>query len=184
MERDDVINNYFEWLCSLVPCPRRRVTYRKLLYLLFDKEFTYTVLLDENRASDGVHMRYRFGDIADYHHSIIATYLDDKPCSMLEMLVSLALRCEENIMGDPKFGDRTGQWFWDMIESLGLTNEDDIHFDKQLANKKIDRFLNRDYELNGRGGLFTFDNPPLRLREKEIWWQMMHYLNEIIYERR
>lgn len=51
---------------------------------------------------------------------MIASYLDNRPCSVLEMIIALAIRLEEHIMDDPDIGNRTGQWFWDMIVSLGL----------------------------------------------------------------
>lgn len=54
----------------------------------------------------------------------------------LEMIIALAIRLEEHIMDDPDIGNRTGQWFWDMIVSLGLGSEGLIDV--------IRRFLNRD----------------------------------------
>ena len=43
---------------------------------------------------------------------MISAYLDNKTCSVLEMMIALAIRCEEHIMDDPDVGNRTGQWFW------------------------------------------------------------------------
>ena len=41
------------------------------------------------------------------------------------MMIALAIRCEEHIMDDPDAGDRTGQWFWSMLVSLGLGSMDE-----------------------------------------------------------
>jgi len=95
------------------------------------------------------------------------------------MMAALAFRCEEQIMSDAEYGDRTGEWFWAMIESLGLTGMDDEHFNKQFADDVVDRFLDRNYSRNGEGGLFTVQNPRRDMRSTEIWYQMCFYLNDI-----
>ena len=45
-----------------------------------------------------------------------------------------------------------------MIDNLGLESMYDDNFDKVYADKIIYRFLNREYEPNGDGGLFTVHN--------------------------
>ena len=92
-------------------------------------------------------------------------------------MVALALRCEETIMDDPTLGNRTGQWFWGMITSLGLGSMSDDKYDKAYVNAIISRFLSRDYEPNGKGGLFTVKNCEQDMRDIEIWHQ---YLNSIV----
>ena len=96
------------------------------------------------------------------------------------MMVALAIRCEETIMDDTEYGDRTGQWFWKMISSLGLSSMSDDMFDKKYATYVINRFLNREYEPNGKGGLFTINNCDEDLRNVEIWYQLCWYLDSII----
>ena len=62
MNIDDINNDYFEWLYNLV-CDglyAGRNSYRKLLMFLHNTEFTWTIPMDENRASDGIDLRYRF----------------------------------------------------------------------------------------------------------------------------
>ena len=65
-----------------------------------------------------------------------------------------------------------------MFDNLGL---------KEMTNGKvdanngyildiIDRFLYREYEKDGTGGLFRTSNPDKDMREEEIWYQMMEYL--------
>lgn len=178
MDRDRIENDYFEWLFELV-CGKRYakdISYRKLLTLLHNTEFTYIIPMDENRASDGISIRNRFLTVNNYRSDSI-----DRPCSVLEMMVGLAIRCEENIMDDPRLGDRTGQWFWGMINNLGLGAMYDSNFDKRYAIDTIQRFLNRDYEPNGKGGLFTIKKCDEDLRNVEIWHQLCWYLDSIYH---
>ena len=111
---------------------------------------------------------------------MIAAFLDNQPCSVLEMMIALAIRCEEHIMDDPDVGNRTGQWFWNMIMNLGLGSMTDDQFDKRYAEQVIERFLNREYEQDGEGGLFTVKHCKHDLRTVEIWYQMCWYLDEIV----
>lgn len=174
-------NEYFEWMCKIVHDTKytRRSSYKKLLKYLHDREFEFIIDMDSNRAEDGMDLRSRFA--YDYKRlgPTIAEYLDDGPCSILEMMVALAIRCEEHIMDDPEMGNRTGQWFWGMIENLGLKSMTDNRFDERYVEKVIDRFLNREYEENGEGGLFTVNRCAFDLRTVEIWYQMCWYLDEI-----
>lgn len=180
--RDRINDEYFEWLYTLVCGGRfvKQYPYRKLLTRLHSTEFTYVIPRDRNRADDGVGLRYRFSLIQGYEDSydLIMECLDG-PCSVLEMMVALAIRCEENIMDDPTMGDRTKQWFWNMIVNLGLGSMLDDHFDRQFVDSTIDRFLNREYDRDGKGGLFRIRNNNRDLRKVEIWYQLCWYLDSI-----
>ena len=82
-------------------------------------------------------------------------------------------------MDNPDYGDRTGQWFWGMMRSLGLSSMLDHIYDAEKVDKILDVFLNRCYEPNGAGGLFTIRGCKKDLRYVEIWYQLMWYLNTI-----
>lgn len=184
MIKDTLQKRYFDWMCDIV-CGSdeyRTVSYVKLLTFLHDTEFTYIESLDENRAQGGIDFRYRFGYENNYSSSIIARHLDDRPCSVLEMMVAMAFRVEEEIMDDFTYGDRTGQWFWNMIVNLGLGNMCDSVFDEEKAHDIITRFLNREYDYDGKGGLFTVANSEYDMRGVDIWTQFMWYLNDVIDE--
>ena len=170
---------YFDWL-YLTVCEGRyseERTYRKLFHALHDIEFTYIVVKDSNRADDGKKLRRRFAtDILndkEAEHKILG------PCSVLEMTIALAIRCEETIMDDPEYGDRTKEWFWQMITNLGLGGLHDGNFDIHYVESTVARFLNRDIEPNGRGGLFIVKNCDCDLRNMEIWNQLLRYLENI-----
>jgi hypothetical protein len=95
------------------------------------------------------------------------------------MMVALAVRCEEDMMYDPDYGDRTAQWFWGMVRSLGLGGMMDSVYDPDRVEAVIQRFLNRDYEPNGKGGLFTLRHAPFDARKVDIWYQLCWYLDEL-----
>lgn len=178
MGRDDLINRYFEWLCSLV-CGHRyskQISYDKLLMRLHYTEFTYLHPMDENRAKDGIGLRWRFA--WEHGYNSVPACLDG-PCSVLEMMVRLSLYCEENIMDNPLIGNRTGQWFWGMIINLGLGGMTDNRFDKRYVDDVIQRFLNREYDSDGKGGLFYIKDCDRDVRDMEIWHQLCRYLNSI-----
>lgn len=176
---ENIENEYFEWLYGIV-CKSSKKSYKRLIDYLHQVDFTYTVLLDENRERDGIDLRYRFGYEKDYSINTIFELLGGYPCSILEMMIALAIRCEENIMDDPDVGDRTGQWFWCMVESLGLDEMTDSRFDRDYVDDVVSIFLSRDYGRNGEGGLFTVNHARGDMRKIEIWYQMCWYLDELL----
>ena len=175
-------DRYIEWLCDTV-CQNNRFVnptmYTRLFTKLYDTQFTYILPLDGNRAADGALLRYRFGSIHEVPESVISTELDSQKCSVLEMMVALASRCEDQIMSDESLGDRTHVWFWTMVENLGLLAMDDSHFSDEIVDESLYIFLNRKYSPNGDGGLFYVKHPKKDLTKVEIWYQMYWYLNEI-----
>lgn len=89
-------------------------------------------------------------------------------------MVALAKRMELG-MDDPAYGNRLPQWFWQMIATLGLKGMWGSHFDKNAVDFTIDRFLDRDYQPDGKGGLFYIRGCKYDLTQVEIWTQMCWY---------
>lgn len=180
--KNNIKSLYFEWLTKLVSTDNqpKELSYRKLFHYLFNTDFTYIIERDSNRANDGYDFRYRFGYLNNISVEEINNIFKNKPCSMLEMMISLSYKIEESIMDDPDVGNRTGQWFWNMIVNLGLGHMFDSKFNKDYCDKIIAKFLNREYEPNGKGGLFTIYSPDNHydLRTVEIWYQAMWYLDD------
>lgn len=180
--RDRINDEYFEWLFNIV-CSRQTspyISFRKLIMRLHDINFKYLIPRDRNRADDGVDLRRRFILANNYDdiYDTVMRYLSG-PCSVLEMMLALAVRCEETIMDDPEYGDRTSQWFWMMITNLGLGSMTDKHFDRALVDDVINTFLSRKYKPDGTGGLFIIKNCRRDLRDVEIWYQLHWYLDTI-----
>lgn len=176
-----MLKNYFNWMYRLVFREEddKSMSYQKLLHHLDRTEFVYTIPLDGCRAEDGINLRYRFGHEGRVPQAKIARYLDVRPCSILEMMVALALRCED-IMEDNVFGDRVPLWFHDMLVSLHLTEMDDYGYDPVYVDYVLNRFLDREYRPNGDGGLFTVHCYRGDMRSIEIWYQMCAYTNDIL----
>lgn len=179
----DVIHEYFCWMYSLV-CDdtyTNNLSYRKLFMALYSRRFTFILPMDESREKDGLALRMRFE--AEQGFEGAYQKLAPFPCSVLEMMVALALKCEENIMSNYSEGNRTSQWFWTMIVNLGLNHMNDGNFDKDYVDSVIDNLLDRRYEKDGTGGLFKTSNPEVDMRTTDIWYQMCYYLLEIVDEK-
>ena len=64
MSREELRKEYFEWLCEFVYDEKRMsrgLSYNNMFSFLFDTPFHWTMTMDENRAADGIDLRYRFG---------------------------------------------------------------------------------------------------------------------------
>lgn len=178
---DQITNEYFDWLYDYVCTGRahKDISYRKLFMYLHSVEFTYSVDGDDNRAYDGICLRRRFAHTkAEEDYDYIIDILDG-PCSVLEMILALAIRCEEEIMDDPRYGDRVKQWFWSMLKNMGLNMMTDDNFDRGYVEDAIYTMLNRKYDRYGRGGLFYIPGCKDDLRKFQIWTQLCWFLNEI-----
>ena len=177
--------NYFDWLYDSMTKGRvhDKLSYRKMFKILHTIPFKYYIRNDINRAADGIELRTRFLDEFNYD----SKYLDylRSPCSVLEMMAGLAIRCEETIMSDTRYGDRTLQWFWYMMSSLQISwITDDIFNESQeyaenYIKEHIQNFLTHNYEPNGKGGLFYIRSCKEDMRNEEIWKQLCWFLNTI-----
>ncbi|MBR5862192.1 MAG: hypothetical protein IKZ08_02585 [Bacteroidales bacterium] len=181
MDTSDIRNKYFEWLCDIVggSVATESVSYSGLLMRLHSIDFRWQRALDADRADWGVEMRYRFAQTQGYGDDFDVRVHLGGTCTVLEMMIALAVRCEEDIMADPEYGDRTSQWFWSMIVSLGLGSMHNANLDVDHVDAVIQKFLDREYGSDGKGGLFTLRNAPFDAREVDIWYQLCWYLDEI-----
>lgn len=180
MRRTEINNLYFNWIVDIIKNgahgAAKRLSYKRLLHHLHEIEFYYLIPMDNNRLQDGIELRYRFGRENSIPPSEIATYLDVQTCSILEMMVALAVRCEEQFISRLDGKSRAGEWVWRMLESLGLRDMNDKNFDIWQVDSVIDRFLKREYRPDGAGGLFYIEGCTRDLRNVEIWYQLNWYL--------
>lgn len=131
---------------------------------------------DGNRAVDGEEMRYEFIVYAGEGVNNVAAdesleQLLPKPCSVLEMLVALAIRIDRDIMGEPSINN-VQFWFRSMLCNIGA-------YDAPLpmAKGRIRSWLNREYDRNG--AMFRLQRPYRDQRKIGIWEQMSDYVNEL-----
>lgn len=177
MDASNIQACYYEWLTSRVFRFTNDINeYSKLLYTLHQIEYKCCLEKDLNRYEDGLELKKTFcwgvGISSSY-----ANYLGDQ-CSVLEMMVALAVRCETTIMSDPSYGDRTWFWFMSMLESMGLDSQKDISFDEDYVVNCVSTMLNRTYDEYGNGALFKVNYPVYDMRKAEVWTQMNWYLAE------
>ena len=163
--------NYFAWLCMwAVPDGQKRSDYSELLTALNNTEFTWTVNHDENRAADGIQLRTIYEDET-------GEWCDQGgPCSVLEMLLALSIRCDSEIMYDPYEPNRADKWFWMMIENLGMDIFVNGSFVQDGYNSAIFRFLGRKYGKSGQFCLFPIPEMSTKFQKIELIYQMNYYL--------
>lgn len=171
-------DDYYFWLLDIIDSiayPDEK--YSEVLEKLYETEFYDLVPNDINRAEDGYELRGRFASEIGEHEYYVMDALY-KGCSVLEVMIALAMRWEENIAWDPDYGDRTYKWFWIMMDNLGLTFYDDEKYDETEVENILQSFLERKYCTDGRGGLFRINNPNIDMTKVEIWLQMNYYFDE------
>lgn len=156
---------YYGWLMDMIGGPGE---YSLVLKKLNEMEYTSPIAMDENRAEDGLLLRYY------YKKETGKNCEKTGPCSILEMLIGLALRTENDFLFDPKVGNRVNQWFWDMFFTAGLGEFTD-NGQKKWANA---HFLDSKVGRDGRLKLFKMAKSPENFDKMEVWWQLCRYISE------
>lgn len=176
----NVKTRYKNWLISKVDTTTVNMGfYSRLLDILFKTDFFYIeddpeLKMDKNRASDGLYLRTIFDNETG---NCIVGCLEEKKVSVLEVLVALSVRIEQDIMGTGN--DDFGYWFVEMLENMGLMHysNDDNWSDRDILDI-LGRFMYRRYGDDGVGSLFPMKNWPAGFAKMEIWDQMQAYLIE------
>lgn len=178
MTSEPLAELYFKWLYRQVAPVRLKNparTYWSLLRQLHNKEFVWFVPNDDNRVVDGMELRQEFfqaiGGTPSGHPDIT-----DRGCTMLEMLLALSRRL--SFSG----GGASSDWFWHMLDNLGLRVCNDAEPWTQASHAYVDevltRVIERTYQSDGTGGLFPLKEARVDQRQVEIWYQMNNYLIE------
>lgn len=168
------IFDYYQWLLEKVDGHLEPYyNYSLLLNKLHSIEYTWSIEHDSNRATDGMILRRIYMD----ENNIPDIFYSETPCSVLEMMIGLAVRCEIEIMG-VSGEDNTAKWFWIMVENLDLLRCTDENFNGEYVEQQVRIFLERSYKRNGIGGIFPLKHTKLDQRKLEIWRQMNGYLCE------
>jgi hypothetical protein len=168
---------YFNWLYSQVSDLSERLPtlrFCNLLNQLHHIEFEWTVLCDDNRVEDGRDLRREFLDEFECNDD---GSLSAEGCSVLEMLIAFSRKASFETDEPPK------DWFWVMINNLGLGSiNDSTPLNERAVEEIIWVFVNRMYDENGHGGIFPLNHTQKNQREVEIWYQFNEYLLEIDYD--
>ena len=172
-------NEYLNYLYDIVRDSNHK-DYRMLLNRLYSLPFIPIVDRDSNRCEDGLNLRLYFCEQNNYVEEELYDAIG-KDCSVLEMMVALAKRMDDNILWDPDYGDRTSVWFWQMIDNLGLSGCNDANYDQEtdeMVRHSIDILVSRHFFKDGFGGLFPLKYADRDQRKVEIWYQMQAFLQE------
>ena len=189
MNRTDLVDAYYDWLTEKIGIANSDGEFLNDIYSwslkkLFNTEFKIrdekrveTGSYDIDRACDGLYLRDLFSECIevsnDFWHGLIFS-----ECSILEMMIALSVRMDNNYLFEPEVGERSALWFWNMFENLGLMEYDNDRFDDQEVSDILKIFVNRQYSSDGNGGLFTIRDPRFDARKYDIWSQMTRWISE------
>ena len=164
---------YFGWLVGKVATHELGMNYYKLFDQLWRTNFYYYIPRDENRMIDGLNLRAQYESETGYDADV-----DGKPCSVLEMMVALAIRCDDQIMWDDNHGSRASDWFFIMIDNMCLIGMKDYCYDEHHVEFILNRMMQHLNYSNGHGGLFYTNDPNYNMSQQEIWFQMCKFITE------
>lgn len=178
-------DDYFRWLCRIIgykDIEYSTCNYCLLLMYLYNIEFYIIDGVEgneQNRIVDAMDLKVEF---CETHPEIDPDTMFRNRPSVLEVLVALARRIDDDIMYDARVGRNASQWFWEMIHNLHMDGFTDDCYNYNWSTDDIDiiidRCMDRAYDENGNGSLFPLKNPTFDPRKMEIWYQMQAWLNE------
>ena len=150
-------DNYFNFLKTQVEI---NDAFDDILYPMYKTPFIAYVPRDDSRVSDGLALRRRYkGPI------------DILECSVLEVVIALAIRMENEYIGDPSI-NQIKSTFIRLIDNLGLIkNKNNIY-------ERLNMFVKRAYAPNGVGGLFPLKRTLRDQRDVDLWGQMNEWISE------
>ena len=139
---------------------------------LYKTPFLWLTEGDQDRAKDGMQLRIFFAEEC-------LENAPDGPVSVLEVLAALSLRIDEWLSGGE---DGARGWFMTMLHNLGLDGfTDDILMESgniEIVDYRVEKWVSRKYDADGRGGLFPLRNPPSDQRCDSLEFQLQCYLKE------
>ena len=171
------IRQYNQWLLEKIHGYDVQYSdFSKLLDLLSSIDYVYYAYhngSDKDRYRDGLDLRNLYSEATNDFY--ILSWTQD--CSVLEMLIALAIKIDFGLMGIPN-KDNSYYWFWLMIKNLGLDKMTDKNFDEFYIRDIINSWLNRDIDFNGSGGIFPLKYSESDQRNESTWNQLNNYINE------
>lgn len=150
--------------------------YHKLFRALHNIVFTYIFERDDNRDEDGYDLREDY-EIPNYFDKDIKKAFYDRDTSVLEVLIGLSIRVDNDFIGDP-VEEHPEKFFMEMIKNFGLIKFKNNNYREYEIIKIVNRWMNREFEKNGQGSPFPVRYDRRDQRKLEIWDQMNSYINE------
>ena len=171
MQRD----RYFDWLIDLVNAD----DILRLCEIMDGLDFTWTIPLDENIMYHAFDLREMYSDETgrDSGRQMVS-------CSLFEAIVGLAFRCDIDVMYEPRIGHRYSVWFHFFLENLfdgHLRTAEEEASEEEIIDICV-RFMNRDYDADGYGGMFPIRKDKRDQRRVHLWLQMNMWLVENVKE--
>ena len=121
---------YFIWLIDRVGGEEWWGEYIQSLVRLFDRKYYYVNPIDSGSYESGIDIR----TAAIFDNVDILSVPNGEP-SILEVLVALSEKVDENLMYSELNGNRTARWFDDIMTTLNFKKHDGC------IDRQIDRFL-------------------------------------------
>jgi hypothetical protein len=170
----NLTQDYLNWLGSQIQNEHSNPdkTYQGLLFTMFEKNFEFSMPMDENRMVDGLDLRVEFAR----ENRLRPTALRNLgPCSFLEVVIGLSRRLAFIAGGDASI------WAWTLLSNLELHRLSDpfTPAKQRKALTIMDTVINRSYSPDGTGGFFPLAWPDEDQTGVELWYQMNAYATEI-----
>lgn len=172
---------YLIWLRDLIAGSGENTKdYIFLSSRLANTEFYTLIEKDNNRAADGVYLRYKFCENFGCDDDELNANLGT--CRVLEMMVALALNGAMSISYE-KTGIGPSELFWIMVKNLGLmrfSDADVAKFDDPVLeiDEILRTFMNRKCK---KTVLFCIRDTKSDILELEIWDQFNEFVVENKY---
>ena len=137
---------YFEWLINKVGGAEWWNDYTESLIRMFERSYYYENVIDSAAALRGKDLRTEA--IID---GVPAIAVPNGEVTVLEVLISLAIRVNNELLPNEDGEDRSAKYFDDILEVLGMK------VDVDYVDDAIDRFLSGKSQITRRRKLRPFE---------------------------
>ena len=197
-----VKKSYFNYLLSTISDHDHDAEkeYTKLCTLLFNTPYVVLNPMDANRVSDVTVLRDSWlNSIRIKDEQLRLEYAKDIEAtgtSILEVLIALVLKINNQVLADPDRPELPANLFWNLIDNIVaygsfgskytkasevLTDDIWCDFASDTMIACLNRINTRTYHPDGVGGLFPLRNPKINQRKEELWTCCMACINENYY---
>ena len=180
MRNSDILDDYKGHLRGIIENRDHQMRdYSRLIDCLFKIPFESFHPMDNNRISDAKMMRDEI--LFNEHRTarVDISVVEDRYISVLEVLIALAHRMENDILCDPMSEiDHTSDYFWVFLRNLDVEQFENVRFNEINVREKVEKWVRREYEKDGFGSIFPMKKPRNDMRKIEIWNQLGDYVME------